>query len=189
MLDERLRQGPGRPSDSPPARNRVRAVAQSVLGISASGRRARRSEGPIGQPDGGGPLVQDAGNAGSAARRVVKIPVGPNVTFSAARPHGNAAGAAQRRGNSTPHSTRRFCESEPLSSQRLTFSANLKICNGYSSPPAASSSSSPFSAARIWSARMPEFWRIAASILALMSGLALRNAFAFSRPWPMRWLS
>ena len=54
------------------------------------------------------------------------------------------------------------------------------------SSPSASRSGEP---ARICSAIRPEFWRIAASILAVMSGLALRNAFEFSRPWPSRWLS
>ena len=54
---------------------------------------------------------------------------------------------------------------------------------------ASSSSSSSFSAARIFSAMRPEFARIAASILLAMSGLALRNTLAFSRPWPMRWQS
>ena len=55
-----------------------------------------------------------------------------------------------------------------------------------SSSPSASRSGEP---ARICSAIRPEFWRIAASILAVMSGLALRNALEFSRPWPSRWLS
>ena len=54
------------------------------------------------------------------------------------------------------------------------------------SSPSASRSGEP---ARICSAIRPEFWRIAVSILAAMSGLALRNAFEFSRPWPSRWLS
>ena len=54
------------------------------------------------------------------------------------------------------------------------------------SSPSASRSGEP---ARICSAIRPEFWRIAISILAVMSGLALRNAFEFSRPWPSRWLS
>jgi hypothetical protein len=51
------------------------------------------------------------------------------------------------------------------------------------------SSSSSFSAARICSARRPEFCRTAASILAAISGLFRRKVLAFSRPWPMRWLS
>ena len=54
------------------------------------------------------------------------------------------------------------------------------------SSPSVSRSGEP---ARICSAIRPEFWRIAASILAVMSGLALRKAFEFSRPWPSRWLS
>ena len=54
------------------------------------------------------------------------------------------------------------------------------------SSPSASRSGEP---ARICSAIRPEFWRIAASILAVMSGLALRKAFEFSRPWPSLWLS
>ena len=54
------------------------------------------------------------------------------------------------------------------------------------SSPSASRSGVP---ARICSAIRPEFWRIAASILAVMSGLALRKAFEFSRPWPSLWLS
>ena len=49
--------------------------------------------------------------------------------------------------------------------------------------------SSPSSPARMRSAMRPEFCRTAASILAAMSGLALRKFLAFSRPWPMRWLS
>src|ERR1700730_3055708 len=55
-----------------------------------------------------------------------------------------------------------------------------------SSSPSVSRSGEP---ARICSAIRPEFWRIAASIFAVMSGLVLRNALAFSRPWPRRWLS
>jgi hypothetical protein len=55
-----------------------------------------------------------------------------------------------------------------------------------SSSPSASRSGLP---ARICSAIRPEFWRIATSIFAVMSGLALRNAFEFSRPCPKRWLS
>src|SRR5215813_13044361 len=43
--------------------------------------------------------------------------------------------------------------------------------------------------ARICSAMRPAFCRIAASILAAMSGLLLRKPLAFSRPWPMRWES
>ena len=61
-----------------------------------------------------------------------------------------------------------------------------------SQPSAASSSSpppSPSGPARICSAMRPAFWRIAASILAAMSGLLLRKLLAFSRPWPMRWES
>ena len=54
------------------------------------------------------------------------------------------------------------------------------------SSPSASRSGVP---ARICSAIRPEFWRIAVSIFAVMSGLAFRNAFEFSRPWPSRWLS
>src|SRR5882757_5235201 len=54
------------------------------------------------------------------------------------------------------------------------------------SSPSASRSGEP---ARICSAIRPEFWRIDASIFAVMSGLALRKAFEFSRPWPRRWLS
>ena len=67
---------------------------------------------------------------------------------------------------------------------------NLFAAEAYSSAgsssPSASRSAAP---ARICSAIRPEFWRIAVSILVLMSGLAFRNAFAFSRPWPRRWLS
>ncbi len=47
------------------------------------------------------------------------------------------------------------------------------------SSPSASRSGEP---ARICSAIRPEFWRIEASIFAVMSGLAFRNAFEFSRP-------
>ena len=57
---------------------------------------------------------------------------------------------------------------------------------------AASSSSlslSAISPAMIASAISPAFWRTAASILLAMSGFSLRNCLAFSRPWPMRWLS
>ena len=57
---------------------------------------------------------------------------------------------------------------------------------------AASSSSlslSPVSPAMIASAIRPAFWRTAASILLAISGFSLRNCLAFSRPWPMRWLS
>src|ERR1700742_4110440 len=54
------------------------------------------------------------------------------------------------------------------------------------SSPSASRSGAP---ARICSAIRPEFWRIELSILAVISGLALRNALEFSRPWPRRWLS
>src|SRR5690349_18934579 len=54
------------------------------------------------------------------------------------------------------------------------------------SSPSASRSAGP---ARICSAIRPEFCRIAISIFAVMSGLALRNAFEFSRPCPSRWLS
>ena len=57
---------------------------------------------------------------------------------------------------------------------------------------AASSSSlslSPVSPAMIASAIRPAFWRTAASILLAMSGFSFRNCLAFSRPWPMRWLS
>jgi hypothetical protein len=54
------------------------------------------------------------------------------------------------------------------------------------SSPSASRSGEP---ARICSAIKPEFCRIAASILAVMSGLAFKNALEFSRPWPRRWLS
>ena len=64
------------------------------------------------------------------------------------------------------------------------------VSEAYSSPagssPSASRSAGP---ARICSAIRPEFCRIAVSILATMSGLALRKAFEFSRPWPSRWLS
>src|SRR5260370_26482730 len=55
--------------------------------------------------------------------------------------------------------------------------------------PSAASSSLPAASARIRSAIGPAFCRIAASILAATSGLALRKPLAFSRPWPMRWLS
>ena len=57
---------------------------------------------------------------------------------------------------------------------------------------AASSSSlslSLVSPAMIASAIRPAFWRTAASILFAISGFSLRNCLAFSRPWPMRWLS
>lgn len=54
---------------------------------------------------------------------------------------------------------------------------------------AASSSSPPSGSARICSAMRPAFWRIAASTRPAMSGFAFRNCLAFSRPWPMRWLS
>ena len=54
------------------------------------------------------------------------------------------------------------------------------------SSPSASRSAVP---ARICSAIRPEFCRIAASIFAVMSGLALRKALEFSRPCPRRWLS
>jgi hypothetical protein len=54
------------------------------------------------------------------------------------------------------------------------------------SSPSASRSGLP---TRICSAIRPEFCRIAISILAVRSGLARKNAFAFSRPCPMRWLS
>ena len=47
----------------------------------------------------------------------------------------------------------------------------------------------PSSPARIFSAIRPAFWRIAASIRAAISGFCLRKVLAFSRPWPMRWLS
>jgi len=60
----------------------------------------------------------------------------------------------------------------------------------YPSSTASSSSSSRVSSpARIFSAIRPAFWRIATSILPAMSGLPLRKVLAFSRPWPMRWLS
>jgi hypothetical protein len=55
-----------------------------------------------------------------------------------------------------------------------------------SSSPSASRSGEP---ARICSAIRPEFWRIATSIFAVISGLAFRNALEFSRPCPKRWLS
>jgi hypothetical protein len=51
------------------------------------------------------------------------------------------------------------------------------------------SASSSVSPAKIFSAIRPAFWRIAASIVAAMSGLFLRKVLAFSRPWPTRWLS
>ena len=54
------------------------------------------------------------------------------------------------------------------------------------SSPSASRSGEP---ARICSAIRPEFCRIAASILAVISGLSRRNPLAFSRPCPRRWLS
>src|SRR4051794_10635856 len=52
--------------------------------------------------------------------------------------------------------------------------------------PSAASSSSSSSPAMIFSAMRPAFARTAASIFAAMSGLVLRNVFAFSRPCPMR---
>ncbi len=52
-----------------------------------------------------------------------------------------------------------------------------------------SSSLSLSSPAMIASAIKPAFWRTAVSILLAMSGFSLRNCLAFSRPWPMRWLS
>ena len=58
--------------------------------------------------------------------------------------------------------------------------------------PSAASSSSPSpssSPARIFSAMSPAFWRMAVSIFPAMSGLFLRKVLAFSRPWPIRWLS
>jgi hypothetical protein len=59
----------------------------------------------------------------------------------------------------------------------------------YTSPVSPSSSLSSFSLARICSAINPESCRIAASILAEISGFSLRNALAFSRPCPRRWPS
>ncbi len=53
----------------------------------------------------------------------------------------------------------------------------------------ASSSPLPASGSRMRSASRPEFWRIAVSILPAISGFCFRNVFAFSRPWPSRWLS
>ncbi len=53
------------------------------------------------------------------------------------------------------------------------------------SPP--SSSGPPFS--RNFSAISPALARIAFSIWSAISGLSRRNALAFSRPWPRRWLS
>ena len=66
-----------------------------------------------------------------------------------------------------------------------------RLRNDNAHPSAASSSPvlSPSSPARIFSAMRPAFCRIAASIFPAISGLALRKVLAFSRPWPMRWLS
>src|SRR5437764_1560386 len=55
------------------------------------------------------------------------------------------------------------------------------------SHPSAASSELASSPARMRSAIRPAFCRIAVSILAAMSGLDLRKALAFSRPWPIRW--
>jgi len=73
-----------------------------------------------------------------------------------------------------------------LSARSFENSSRFKAYSSVGSSPSASRSAAP---ARICSAIRPEFWRIAVSILAVMSGLAFRNAFAFSRPWPRRWLS
>jgi hypothetical protein len=62
-------------------------------------------------------------------------------------------------------------------------------CATYASAASSSPSPSSRSAASTVSAIRPELPRIAASILPAISGLAFRNALAFSRPWPMRWLS
>jgi len=59
--------------------------------------------------------------------------------------------------------------------------------DSYASP-SSRSSSVGLAVSRILSARMPEFWRIAASILPAISGLSRRNPLEFSRPWPRRWL-
>ena len=69
--------------------------------------------------------------------------------------------------------------------------AGVKIMLQRRDPSAASSSSSSVSSSPVMisSPMSPAFCRIAASILLAMSGLALRKSFAFSRPWPMRWLS
>jgi hypothetical protein len=74
----------------------------------------------------------------------------------------------------------------PMSKLRSCEPGFRKTHSSAGSSPSASRSGLP---ARICSAIRPEFWRIAASILAVMSGLALRNAFEFSRPCPSLWLS
>src|SRR5215813_11849906 len=66
---------------------------------------------------------------------------------------------------------------------------NLSDFKAYSSAGSSPSASRSAAPARICSAIRPEFWRIAVSILAEMSGLVFRKALAFSRPWPRRWLS
>src|SRR5262249_22096205 len=62
----------------------------------------------------------------------------------------------------------------------------VRLWINHSSP--SSSSPSSFSPL-ILSAIRPEFWRTAASMREATSGFCLRKVFAFSRPWPMRWLS
>ena len=54
---------------------------------------------------------------------------------------------------------------------------------------ASASDSSSSSPTRIFSPISPEFCRTAASMAAATSGLLRRKVLAFSRPWPMRWLS
>ena len=65
----------------------------------------------------------------------------------------------------------------------LAKTLRVKAYSSAGSSPSASRSAGP---ARICSAIRPEFWRIEVSILAVMSGLAFKNAFEFSRPWPRR---
>src|SRR6185437_4249891 len=72
------------------------------------------------------------------------------------------------------------------SNPRSIDPGSQKTHSSAGSSPSASRSGVP---ARICSEIRPEFCRIEASILAVMSGLAFKNAFEFSRPCPSRWLS
>src|ERR1043166_17154 len=103
-----------------------------------------------------------------------------------------------RAGNSAPNALAQFPPHAlpPPERGRIGGGPCRQLCaraQPKSAPPvlySASSFSSPASSpARIFSAIRPAFCRMAASILLAISALALRKVLAFSRPWPMRWLS
>jgi hypothetical protein len=159
--------GCARPARVPlirPPRKPSAATTMMRARITARHNRSKKNRGG----NGGGFLSR----AGSHARP----PVTPSLRHSLTLPPCRA---------DRPAAPRRLCGEWRRTTDGSGRTARRQL-SAASSSPSASASGSP---SRILSARMPEFCRMAASMRSAISGLALRKAFAFSRPCPMRWLS